>query len=183
MDESSDVQARPGAIGSSPRTTWRRAVRTRLTVLVVAWLCWSTLTVVAFGYHVVGDATGVRSRTVAQAGPGIVRAILVGIAVLLSVEACSVTWRVVRHSSRIGVTGMVVAGLGCTAPLLFAFTPIGFVLLPVAALGIWLALPIGSAGPGVSTARPVAPPGWYPDPYPGGRFRYWDGTGWTPWTA
>lgn len=30
--------------------------------------------------------------------------------------------------------------------------------------------------------RPAAPPGWYPDPWRGSGWRWWDGSAWTGWT-
>ncbi|MGO9028875.1 MAG: hypothetical protein ACLQOZ_09650 [Acidimicrobiales bacterium] len=164
-------------------TPWKRAVRTKIAALGLAWLLWFGLLTVVHAYHFAIIASGGQARTMAEADPGIARAMLVGFALLLLVETCSLTWRAVRHSSRIGVNGIIIAGLSCTAPLLFAFTPIGFLLLPFAALGVFLALPIGHAESKVSNTLLVAPPGWYANPLPGSQFRYWDGTTWTPWTA
>ena len=149
----------------------------------MAWLLYFAMLTFVHAYHLSTLANGGQPRTMAEADPGIARAMLIGFALFLFVETSSVTWRTARHSSRIGVTGIVVAGLGCTAPLLFAFTPIGFLLLPFAALGIFLALPIGQAEPKEATRYLAAPPGWYADPFPGHQMRYWDGMTWTGWTA
>ncbi len=180
---SSGFHLRPVANESSAGTKWQRAVRTKLGVLAVAWLLWFGMVIFVHAYHLASLANGGQARTMAEADPAIARAILIGFALFLVIETCSVIWRTVRHSPRIGVTGIVVAGLSCTAPLLFASTPIGFLLLPFAVLGVFLALPIRQADPTVPNTYFVAPPGWYADPYLGNHLRYWDGMTWTPWTA
>jgi hypothetical protein len=164
-------------------TPWKGAVRTKFAVLGLAWLLWFVMSTVAYACHFAFLASGGRARTMVQADRGIARAMVVGFALVLAIETCSVAWRAARHSSRIGVTGIAVAGLCCTAPLLFAFTPIGFVLLPFAALAVFLALPIGGDESDVANGRLPAPAGWYSDPVSGTRLRYWDGMTWTPWTA
>jgi hypothetical protein len=155
----------------------------KVAALGVAWLLWLALLMVAYAYHLATLASEGRPQTMAEADPGTARATLIGFALFILIETCSVAWRAVRHSSRIGVTGIVVAGLGCTAPLLFAFTPIGFLLLPFAALGVYLALPIGQADPKEPNRYLAAPPGWYADPFLENQMRYWDGMTWTAWTA
>jgi hypothetical protein len=155
----------------------------KFAVLGGAWLVWFALVAFVYAFHLAALAQGGRAQTMAEADPGMARAMLVGLAAVLAVELCSVIWRTAWHSSRVGVTGIVVAGLSFTAPLLLAFTPIGFLLLPFAALGVFLALPIGATAPNASPRHLVAPPGWYTDPFSGHQIRYWDGMTWTAWTS
>ena len=183
----SGIQHQPSAETLS-RTSWKRAVPRKFVLLGVAWMLWLALIVLVHTWHLPffangGDGAGFQPsqpRTLVEADPGIAKTTLIGFAVFFLIETCSVVWRAVRHSSKAGVTGIVVAGLGFTAPLLFAFTPIGFLLLPFACLGVLLALPIGPIEP---KGYPPAPPGWYPDPFLASPLRYWDGAMWTAWTG
>jgi len=155
-----------------------------------AYAAWAALFLMMTVYHggsfsslsmVNGHVTKVvqRGATIYQENPGPVRIILLLVAGAVLVSTASVLWRVIRHSSKIGVVGMVVGGMAAVMVVLGAFT-IGPFFLPLAALLILLALPITPSSPErphVSLEMPAA--GWYPDPT--GRFvsRLWDGMEWT----
>jgi len=84
--------------------------------------------------------------TAYQENPGPVRIILLLAAGAVLLSTASVLWRVIRHSSNIGIVGMVVGGVAAMTVVLSAFT-IGPFFLPLAALLILLALPITPSSP------------------------------------
>jgi len=172
--------------GWSRRT---RHVLLRFMLLVGAYLAWGVLawmfvSVASGSSTITSSGTGrpttttTTTSTLYQSQPGVVRLILVVLAVALVVATASVVWRVMRRSERLGVTGLVVAGLVGAFALLGMLT-IGPFIAPLAALMVLLALPIAPE-PKRSSA---AAPGWYLDPMEREAWRYWDGRAWTDDTA
>jgi|GEM_PF-1550567 len=178
-----------------PRGWSRRTRRVvfRLAALVGAYgfwglLAWGAVTVQTYTSTGVSSGTGhpptvvTTGSTLEQVAPGAVRTILAGFAVALVLATGSVLWRVARRSERVGVTGLIVAGLVGVVSLLGMLT-VGIFLAPFAALLTFLALPIAptpvpTAAPTPGPlAGPVAP-GWYGDPVTSS-WRYWDGRSWT----
>jgi len=154
----------------------------------LAWgvLAWMLIAVDTASTTIVSSGTG-RPMTVTRSAtslyreqPGPVRAILVALAIALAVSTASVVWRVVRHSERLGVTGMIVAVAVGAVALLGAMT-IGMFIAPFAAALVLLALPIAPGRDPTPVGAP--PPGWYGDPSGGPTWRYWDGRAWTGHSA
>ncbi len=171
----------------SPRT---KQLAVRFALLGCAYATWGALFLMMTVYHgsssysistVNGHVTRVAQPgvTVYQENPAPVRIILLLAAGAVLVSTASVLWRVIRHSSKIGVAGMVVGGMAAVMVVLGAFT-IGPFFLPLAAVLILLALPITPSSPEhpyVSLEMPAA--GWYPDPTRRFVSRWWDGMEWT----
>jgi len=181
-----DSQAR-----SLMRPGWSRRgkqVALRFALLLGAYLAWGALALLLItttgnssvsGTSIDGHVTQVAqpATTIYQSDPRPVQAILVGLAGALLISTASVVWRVVRRSTRVGVTGMIVAGLAGVVAVLGMLT-IGMFILPVAVLLVVLALPIAPERRPV-LPPPVGPPGWYGDPAGGTSWRYWNGSAWT----
>jgi len=159
----------------------------RFGVLVGAYATWGVsawlaVSVRSYSSTIVSSGTGrpptvvTTGSTLEQADPGSVRTVLAGLALALIIATASVVWRVARRSERVGVTGLVVAGLAGVVALLGALT-IGIFLVPIAALLVLLALPIAPT-PRRMPAPSGAAPGWYGDPATS-MWRYWDGRAWT----
>jgi Protein of unknown function (DUF2510) len=182
----------PGATsrGWSRRT---RQVFLRFVLLLGAYLAWGGLAWMMVAVHTgsgitvssgTGRATTITpsSTTLYQVQPEIVRAILMLLAVALGISTISVVWRVVRRSERLGVVGLIVAGLVGAAALVGMLT-IGMFIVPLAALLVLLALPIAPEPKPVPTSPGSGGPGWYDDPAASAMWRYWDGRTWTDHTA
>jgi hypothetical protein len=181
--------------GSTPRGWSRRTrhVLLRFLLLLGAYLAWGALAWMMVAYHA-GSSTSISSgtdhatvvtqssTTLYQGQPGTVRAILLGLAIALAITTASVVWRVVRHSTRLGVTGMVVAGLVGAVALLGMLT-IGMFIVPLAAFLVVLALPIAPERRPAPVPQGTVPPGWYWGPGGSASWRYWDGRSWTGHTA
>jgi len=177
----------PAAVRPHRWSRRNRGVALRFGLLVGAYatwgvLAWLAVTVRSYSTTIVSAGTGrpptvvTTGSTLEQVDPGSVRIILTGLAVALVIATASVVWRVARRSERVGVTGLVVAGLAGVVALLGMLT-IGIFLVPFAALLALLALPIAPTPGGVTTPS-VAAPGWYGDPVTS-MWRYWDGRTWT----
>jgi len=170
---------------------WSRKVALRFALLLSAYLFWFGYLVLATHLHwALGGNQSDQSnslnypappRTMYQEDPGITRAIFAVAALALVIETASVLWRVARHSTRVGVTGLVAGGIGGVLTLLGMLT-IGPFIAPFAAVCILLALPIGGRSL-ASTPAPSVPPGWYGDPTGRPQWRYWDGRAWTTLVA
>lgn len=168
--------------GWSRRT---RLVLLRFVLLLGAYLAWGALAwmMVSVGTGsstIVISGTG-RPTTVTESSttlykeqPGTVRTILIALAIALVISTASVVWRVVRRSERLGVTGLIVAGLVGAVALLGAMT-IGMSIAPLAAFLVLLALPIAPARKPTPAPVSASPPGWYGDPSGSALLRYWDG--------
>jgi len=156
----------------------------------LAWagLAWAMVAVAAGTSTAVISGTGrptviTHSRaTLYQSQPGTVRLILTGLAIAVLISTASVIWRIVRRSTRLGITGIVVAGLVGVAALLGVLT-IGLFIVPLAAFLVVLALPITPNGEWPTDNQGSVPAGWYGDPDQNGLWRYWDGQNWTAGTA
>lgn len=166
--------------------TWKppsRQVAFELLLLFGAYLFWLSFLVLVTRYHwssgqTKGPGSAVASPTTAfQEEPGFTRALLTCAAIAILIEAANVLWRVARHSTRPGVTGMIAAGLG-GAVALFGLMTIGMFVAPFAGICIVLALPIGSE-PSVGAGSLDVPPGWRGDPFRRSQWRFWDGRVWT----
>ena len=180
---------------AAPRPWSRRTrhVLLRFALLSGAYLAWGALawmmvSVDSGSSTIISSGTG-RQTTVIQSGttlyqeqPGTVRAILGALAVALVIATASVVWRVARRSERLGVMGLIVAGLVGAFAVLGMLT-IGMFVAPLAALLVLLALPIAPEPRPAPTPADWAAPGWYADPAAGSRWRYWDGRAWTDHTA
>ena len=181
--------------GATPHG-WSRRTRhvvVRVVVLVGAYAAWGALawlmvSVDTYSSTAISSGTGrpttvtQSSSTLYQVQPTMVRALLAGAAVAVVIATGSVVWRVVRRSERLGVTGIIVAGLVGAVGLLGMLT-IGIVVMPLAALLVVLALPIAPEPKAGPTPPAVVPPGWYGDAGPSSTWRYWDGHSWTGHTA
>ncbi len=184
-----------GRLSSRGRPTGRRRwsrrakhVALRFALLVGAYLVWGATALIlshtngsssVIGSSVNGHITQITRAgpTVLQEDPGPVQVILLGLAGALLIATASVVWRVVRRSKKVGVTGMIVAGLVGAVALLGMLT-IGMLIIPLAALLVALALPI--APDRWRTLPPPQPhPGWYADPAGEASWRYWNGIVWT----
>jgi heme A synthase len=156
----------------------------------LSWLglAWAVVSFRAFSSTTISSGTGratvvtQSSSTLYQNQPTTVRAILIGLAVVLVISTASVVWRVVRRSRRLGVSGMVVAALVGAVALLGILT-IGLFIVPLAALLVVLALPIAAEAKVAHLAQGAVSPGWYRDPERSDTWRYWDGESWTAHTA
>ncbi len=182
----------PDAIprGWSRRT---RHVLLRFGLLFGAYLAWGALawmmvSVDTGSSTTISSGTG-RLTTVAQSSttlyqeqPGMVGAILIALAIALAISTASVVWRVVRRSERLGVTGVIVAGLVGAVALLGMLT-IGMFIAPLAAFLVLLALPIAPDRKPTPAPVNAPPPGWYGDPSGSASWRYWDGQTWTVHSA
>ena len=165
----------------------------RLALLLGAYLAWGILALAMVTLHT-GSSTSVRlvdghvvqvtqsATTLYQAQPGVVRVLLLGTAAALLVSTASVVWRLVRRSTRLGVTGMIVGGLMGAVAVLGLLT-IGMFIAPLAAFLVALALPIAPERRPSPVAVGMVPPGWYADPSGVAAWRYWDGRTWTAHTA
>lgn len=170
---------------------WSRKVALRCALLLCAYLFWLGYLVFATHFHwALGGNTSDQSsspnypvppRTMYQEDPGLTRGIFAVAAVALVIETASVLWRVARHSTRVGVTGLVAGGIGGVLALLGMLT-IGPFIAPFAAICILLALPIGGRSTASSPPSSV-PPGWYGDPTGRPQWRFWDGGAWTTHVA
>ncbi len=172
--------------GWSGRT---RHVLLRFVLLFGAYLAWGALawmmvSVATGSSTIVSSGTG-RPTTVTQSSttlyqeqPGTVRVILIALAIALATSTASVVWRVVRRSERLGVTGLIVAGLVGAVAVLGAMT-IGMFIAPLAAFLVLLALPIAPERKPTPARASAPPPGWYGDPSGSASWRYWDGRTWT----
>ena len=173
------------------RRTWSRRtkhVALRFALLVGAYLVWGATALIlshangsssVIGSSVNGHITQITraAPTVSQEDPGPVQVILLGLAGALLIATASVVWRVVRRSKKVGVTGMIVAGLVGAVALLGMLT-IGMLIVPLAALLVALALPI-APDRWRTLPPPRAHPGWYADPAGEASWRYWNGIVWT----
>jgi len=124
----------------------------RFALLGCAYLAWGALALIMVSYHggssssisvVNGHVTRVvrRGVTVYQENPGPVRIVLLVLGGAVLVSTASISWRVVRHSQRVGVAGIIVGGVAGLVALLGMLT-IGPFILPLASLLIVRALPI-----------------------------------------
>jgi hypothetical protein len=176
--------------GWSRRT---RQVLLRFALLLGAYLSWGALALMMVSYHggssvsissVNGHITQVTQpgTTLYQGQPGAVRAILLVLGIALLISTASVVGRVARRSTRVGVTGMVVAGIVGAVALLGMLT-IGMLIVPLAAFLVALALPIAPEIKPTPAPLSMVPPGWYEDPSGIASWRYWDGRSWTAHTA
>jgi Protein of unknown function (DUF2510) len=175
------------------RSRFTRHALVRFVLLLGAYLVWGALawmmvTVSVYSSSTVSSGTGrpivvpKSGTTLYQAQPGTVRTILFALAMALLISTASVLWRVVHRSTRLGVTGMVAAGLVGAMALLGMLT-IGMFIVPLAAFLVVLALPIApERGPARAPVW-IAPPGWYRGPDGCSSWRYWDGRTWTGHTA
>ncbi len=181
------MSARGASLRGSSRRT--RHVLLRFALLLGAYLAWGALawmfvSVASGSSTIVSSGTGrpttttTTTSTLYQSQPGVVRLLLVVLAGALVVSTASVVWRVVRRSARLGVTGLVVAGLVGACALLGMLT-VGPFIAPFAALMVLLALPIAPESKQSSDAAP----GWYLDPTTSEAWRFWDGRAWTDDTA
>lgn len=155
---------------------------------VLTWgaLVWLTVSVQAGTTTAVSSGIGrptvvtQSTTTLYQESPGAVGLILAVLAAAVVTATASVIWRVVHHSERIGITGMVVAVLVGGMALLGMLT-IGMFIVPLAVLLVLLAIPIAPERTPMLLGAPA--PGWYSDPSGRASLRYWDGRAWTVQTA
>jgi len=177
--------------GAWPRRTKHVVARFALLLgAYLSWLglAWAMVSVTAVSSATISSGTGratvvtQSSSTLYQNQPTTVRSILIGLATALVISTASVVWRVTRRSTRLGVSGMVVAALVSAVALLGILT-IGLFIVPLAALLVVLALPIAPEAKLTHLAQDAVPPGWYRDPELSDAWRYWDGQSWTAHTA
>lgn len=150
----------------------RQPVARRIAVLVAGYVGWGAL---AWLLTVNQSPAG---TSVYRENPGPVEAILGGLAGALVVATASVAWRAARHSHRVGVTAMVVAGLAGLVALAGMLT-VGLFIMPIAAVLFFLASPIPPERHRPGAPPAPAPAGWYGDPGGSGGWRFWDGSAWT----
>jgi hypothetical protein len=167
-------------------------VALRFVLLLGAYLAWGGLALILVVARENSSVNTISSNgrltqvnqsgtTIYQMNPGPVRIILFGLAAALVISTASVVWRVVHHSAKVGITGMIVAGIAGAACLLGILT-VGLFIVPVAALLVVLALPIAPVRTSV-LPPPCARAGWYGDPAGRASWRYWNGSAWTEYFA
>ena len=135
---------------------WQRSVAFRLLLAGVAILLWGALALLTVVVRTGGGTsvtfvngryvtTALPAHTFGSPDPTAIRILLGGVAFLLFVGVSSLIWRITRRSYRVGITGLIAAGVAGVMVLGGAFT-IGLAFVPFAFLLTALALPVPLSG-------------------------------------